>query len=189
MNRSDETTARPASSLWRGMNGPRFLLIALSAALLSGCAGYRLGPVTGEPAGSRSVQFRPFANHTEEPRISEYINESLRKQLQIDGTYRLETDDGADIIVTGEIVGFQRNGLSYLSTDVLTPQDYNLTLIARITAYDRTTGKAKFSQQLVRGRTPVTVGTDLSSAERQAIPILADDLARNTISLLANPPW
>ena len=37
--------------------------------------------------------------------------------------------------------------------------------------------------------TLVRVGSDLSSAERQAIPLLADDLAKNVTELLVDGTW
>lgn len=134
------------------------------------------------------MQFRPFANRTTEPRVSEYVNEALRKQLQRDGTFRLETHDEGDIVVWGEIERMDRSELSFQSVDVLTPQDYNLALIAHITAYDRTTGKTNVNQRIV-GRTAVRIGSDLSSAEREAIPMLAEDLARNAVAALSETPW
>lgn len=166
----------------------RWLFFAVAAVLLAGCAGYRLGPLNGEPAGARSVQFHPFANRTIEPRVSEYVNEALRKQLQRDGTYRLETQDEGDIIVWGEIERLDRGELSFQANDVLTPQDYNLSLVAHITAIDRSTGKTNVDRMVV-GRTAIRVGSDLSSAERQAIPMLAEDLARNAVSAITDAPW
>ena len=166
----------------------RLFLAAILALLLAGCAGYKLGPVTTDPAGSRSVQIRPFVNRTTEPRVTEYVSESLRKHIQKDGTFRLETQEAGDIIVSGEIIRFDRGALAFQPNDTLTPQDYYLTLTARITAIDRSTGKTIFSRP-ISGRTSIRVGSDQSSAERQAIPLLTDDLARNTVSVLADGPW
>ena len=38
-------------------------------------------------------------------------------------------------------------------------------------------------------RTTVRLGGDLASAERQALPLLANDLARKTVALLAEGEW
>ena len=101
----------------------RWLTLILVALLSGGCAGYKLGPTNGDPARSRTVTFKPFANHTTVPRISEYMSTSLRRQLLQDGTFQLETSGSPDIIVTGEILKFDRSGLSYQRGDVLTPQE------------------------------------------------------------------
>jgi hypothetical protein len=165
----------------------RFLLLFL-AAFVAGCAGFKLGPTNGLPAGSRSVEVRSFVNKTREPRITEYLAASLRKQLQQDGSLRLETSGRGDILVTGEIVRFNRTGLSYQNSDVLTPQEYTLTLVAHVMAVNVNTGKT-YVDKAVFGRTYIRIGNDQSSAERQAIPLLADDLARNAVSLLVDGDW
>jgi hypothetical protein len=49
-------------------------------------------------------------------------------------------------------------------------------------------GKTNFNRE-VSGLTYILVGNDQSSAERQAIPLLADSLARSAISLLVDGAW
>lgn len=166
----------------------RRLLFSFLALALAGCAGYKLGPSNGIPAGSRSVEVNAFINRTREPRISDYLASSMRRLLQEDGTFRLETQGGADIIMTGEILRFDRTGLSYQTNDVLTPQEYTLTLVARVVARSVHSGKLELDRN-IQGRTYIRLGADQSSAERQAIPMLTDDLARNAISLLADGDW
>jgi len=158
------------------------------ALALAGCAGYTLGPTNGLPAGSRSVAVLPFVNNTPEPRVSEYLNTSLRRQFQQDGTFRLQTGGAPDIQVTGQIVKFERLELSYSTNDVLTPQEYTLFLTARIVARDMATGRTNLNRT-VTGRTYVHLGNDQASSEREAMPQLTDDLARNAVSLLVDGSW
>ena len=70
----------------------RLLLLTVLATALAGCAGYHLGPSNGLPAGSVSVAVRPFVNHTREPRISEYLSASMRRQFQQDGAFHLPSE-------------------------------------------------------------------------------------------------
>lgn len=166
----------------------RALLILVLAIALCGCAGYKLGPTNGEIAGNRSVSVEPFKNDTMEPRVIDYVNLELRKRLQEDGTFRLETQGEGDIILRGRIKKFDRSELAFQPTDVVTPQDYTLIMVAEVTAIERSTGKTNLTR-LISGRTTIRVGSDLASAERQAIPLLAEDLARNTIAGLADGSW
>ena len=165
---------------------PWFLLILALA--LGGCAGYKLGPANGIVSGSRSVTIKPFGNLTQEPRLTEYLNISLRKQLQQDGAFRLETSGRPDIILSGQVERYVRNALSYQTNDVLTPQEYTLTMVARVTAVDVNTGHTNFNR-LVQGYTYIRLGNDQSSVERQSIPLLTDSLARNAITLLVDGAW
>jgi hypothetical protein len=148
--------------------------LALVLCLAAGCAGYRLGPTNGDTAGARSIQVNFFQNKTLEPRLSAPVNQALRKAIQQDGTYRLNTREDGDLVVNGEITRFDRSGVSFQPTDVITVRDYELSLTARVIVTERSTGR---------------VVLDLGSAERQALPLIAEDLARNTTSLLVDGAW
>jgi len=154
----------------------------------AGCAGYRLGPTSGLAPGSKSVQVNFFRNDTPEPRLVEAVASSLRKNLQQEGTFRLSTRGDSDIVVSGIITRFLRSELSFQPTDVITVRDYTLYLTAKITSTERSSGRVLLERE-VSGRTTIRVGNDLASAERQAVPLLADDLARNATSLLVDGSW
>jgi hypothetical protein len=153
-----------------------------------GCAGYKLGPTNGVAARAQTVQVNPFANETLEPRLGEALTQSLRKILQQDGTYRLSSSDTGDVVVSGKIVRFHRQHLSFQRSDVLTPRDYRLTMTAQVTARNRWTGQVLLERN-VTGQSTIRAGNDLVSAERQAIPLVAEDLARNTTALLVDGTW
>jgi hypothetical protein len=156
--------------------------------LVCGCAGYRLGPTNGVAAGGKSVQVNSFANKTFDPRLGDAITTALRRQIQRDGTYHVSTEGQPDIIVTGVITQYDRHEVSFVPSDVLTVQDYRVSVSAQVTARDVSTGKILFDRK-VTGYTLVQVGSDLPSAERQAEPLLADDLAKNITALLADGTW
>lgn len=157
------------------------------ALLLTACAGYHVGPVNGVPAGSRAVTVNIFQNNTYEPRLSESVAFALRRRVQQDGTYRLDTENQGDIIVSGAITRYDRAALSFDPRDVLTPRDYTLSITAHVTAAERT-GKVIFDRAFI-GRTTVRATADRNAAERQAYPTIADDLARNITSALTEGPW
>jgi len=160
----------------------------LALFILAGCAGYRLGPVNGEVAGEKSVQITPFSNKTLEPRLADAVTSQMRKELQRDGTYKLATHDDGDIIVTGVITHYTRHELSFVPHDLVTVRDFRVTMTAQVTARERSTGKILIDQP-VSGYTLVRVGSDLTSSERQALPLLASDLAKHVTALLAEGSW
>jgi hypothetical protein len=173
-------------ALWRGVP------LILAAAVVAGCAGYKLGPTNGVGARERSVQINPFSDQTLEPRVLDAFNQQLRKEIMRDGTYTLATHNDGDIIITGSIVRFQRYEISFASNDILTVQDYRLILSAAVTARERSTGKVIFERDAknpISGNTIIRVSSDLTSTERQAMPLLAQDLARNITSLLVDGTW
>jgi hypothetical protein len=138
-------------------------------------------------AGSRSVQVKLFENATPEPRLSEPVATALRRAIQQDGTYRLATHGTADIILEGTITEFDRSGISFDPRDILTVRDYELHIQAQFTAKE-STGKVLLTSSEV-GRTTIRAGSDLPSAERQAGPLLAEDLARRITAALVDGSW
>lgn len=170
------------------MRFSRPLLACLAAWVLGGCAGYKLGPTNGLEAGDKSVQVGPFSNQTFQPRLGDALTTSLRRSLQSDGTFRLASHGDADVIVTGSITHYARQELSFVPQDVLTVRDFRIVATVQVTAREAASGKILFDQP-VRGYALVRVGSDLASAERQALPVLGDDLARKVTALLVDGTW
>lgn len=156
--------------------------------LLTGCAGYQLGPTNGMAAGEKSVQVSPFVNETMQPRLTDAVTSQMRKELQRDGTFQLVSNGDADILVKGALTAYQRAEVTLAFNDVLTVRDFRLSLTAHVTARERATGRILLDQP-VTGYTLIRVGSDLPNAERQAMPLLAADLAKNVTALLAEGKW
>lgn len=171
------------------ISGQNFFLACALALLCAGCAGYHLGPVKPDVvAGAQSIEIVPFNNQTLEPRLGDAVTQALRENLQVDGTYRLATGGPGDIVVTGVIVNYRRSGVSFLPTDVTTAQSYNVTVTAHVIARESATGKLLLDKN-VNGETLVQTGSDLEDAERQSLPVLAEDLSRNISELLTEGSW
>jgi hypothetical protein len=166
----------------------KFFALCALALSLAGCAGYHLGPVNGKIAGEKSIEVLPFNNQTLQPRLGDAVTQALRERLQTDGTYHLATHGEGDVVVTGVITRYRRQGLSYLNNDVTTTDNYRVNVTVRVIARERATGKVLLDKN-VTGYTLVRVGTDLADAERQATPLLAEDLARSITELLTEGTW
>jgi hypothetical protein len=171
------------------MRGWNFFLTVALAIFSAGCAGYHLGPVKPDVvAGAQTIEIVPFNNQTLQPRLGDAVTQALRERIQTDGTYRLATGNPGDVVVTGVIKNYQRSGVSFLTTDVTTAQSYDVTVTAHVVARERATGKLLLEKN-ISGETLVQPGADLADAERQAMPVLAEDLARRVAELLTEGPW
>jgi hypothetical protein len=164
-----------------------FSALCAAAFLAGGCAGYHLGPVNDQTAGAKSVEVLPFNNQTLEPRLGDAVTQALREQLQTDGTYHLARSSG-DIVVSGVITSYGRQGLSFLSSDVYTANNYQVGIVAHVVARQRDTGKVLLDKN-INGYTLVHVTSDLADAERQSLPLLAEDLAQRVTEQLAEGAW
>jgi hypothetical protein len=165
------------------------LLLAgiVAGSLMAGCGGYTLGPTNGLVAGDKKIQITPFLNHTLEPRLGDAVTTAVRQNIQRDGTYRLATHNDADVVVTGVLTKYNRHELNFEPHDVLTVQDYRVSVTAQITARNLATGSTMTFTNTAY--TLVRVGSDLTSSERQAMPVLADELAKNVTDELVDGSW
>ncbi len=165
------------------------LVISLVALVLAGCAGYKLGPTNGTAAGEKSIQIVPFENRTVEPHLTDAVTTEVRKRIQHDGTFKLDTHGNGDVILTGVITQYDRSELSVQPGDTFTVRDYRVGIAAEITARSRTTGKVILDKKVVRAYSMLRTGSDLVSDERQNLPLLAENLAKEIVSVLADGGW
>jgi lipopolysaccharide assembly LptE-like protein len=159
-----------------------FLLLAL---LLSGCAGYHLGPAT--PAYLRqihSIAVPTFRNATLVPRIEALVTGTVIKQFQQDGTFRIASEDNADASLKGEIIAVGRSPARSVRGNVLATTEFNLSVRVRYTLVGRD-GKTMAGPAEAAGSTSFFVGEDVNTDERQALPLAAEQLAGHLVSQLS----
>jgi hypothetical protein len=159
--------------------------IFLLALLLSGCAGYHLGPAT--PAYLRqihSIAVPTFRNTTLVPRIEVLVTGTVIKQFQQDGTFRIANEDSADAILKGEIIGVGRSPARSVRGNVLATTEFNLSLRVRYTLVGRD-GKTIAGPTDAAGVTSFFVGSDVNTDERQALPLAAEEMAGHLVSQLS----
>ena len=157
----------------------------LLAVLVGGCAGYHVGPAT--PAHLRhikSIAVPTFANTTLVPRIEVLVTGTVIKQFQQDGTFRVASEEQADAILKGEIVTVGRSPARSLRGNVLSTTEFNLSLSIRYTLVGRD-GRVIGYPGAAGGNTSFFVGSDVSTDERQALPLAAEELAKNLVSQLS----
>jgi hypothetical protein len=160
------------------------LALLLPALLFQGCAGYQLGPATpGYLRQVHSIAIPMFANTTLTPRLEGLVTSTVIKQFQQDGTFRITNADVADATLKAEVVSVGRNPARSLRGNVLSTTEFFLTINVKYTLIGRD-GKALGSGG-VSGSTSFFVGQDVSTDERQALPLAAEELARHLVSQLS----
>jgi hypothetical protein len=157
----------------------------LFAFLLSGCAGYHLGPAT--PAYLRqihSIAVPTFRNVTLVPRMEVLVTGTIIKQFQQDGTFRITNEENADAVLKGEVIAVGRSPARSVRGNVLATTEFYLTLRVRYTLFGRD-GKPLAGPSETGGATTFFVGADVNTDERQALPLAAEGLAKNLVSQLS----
>lgn len=163
----------------RGVLAGQLLLLAWFA---SGCLGYHAGPVTKRNFNSIAVPM--FHNETLRPQLEAQISNAIIRRLQQDGSLRIEGEPRADVILHGTIFRYQRTALRTLHTDTGVPREYEIAITVRVEATDRRTGETVLRSTEVEGKSDVFIGEDQQSSEEQALPLVADDIAKRVAGLL-----
>jgi len=158
------------------------VLAALSCVLSAGCAGYHVGPVS-DP-GYRSVAVPMFKNKTLVPQLEAQVTNGIIKRLQTDGAVQVESPQDADVILVGEILHYRRELLRSSNNDSNEPREYRIVIEARVEARNRVTGELVVKPTVVTGQVSTFIGSDLQTAEYQALPLIADDLSKRVVTLL-----
>ena len=158
---------------------------ALACLSLIGCLGYHIGPV--KPYYLRdvhSIAVPTFKNHTLVPHIEALVTDTVIKQLQQDGTFQIASGENADATLTAEIYRINRSPARSVRGNVLATTEFNLGLIVKYTLVGRN-GTPLVSQEQVTGATSFFVSTDVTTDERQALPLATEDLATRLVAQLS----
>lgn len=156
--------------------------IAFLATFLAGCCGYRVGPISA--TNYHSVAVPVFRNATYQPQLEAETTAAIIRMFQNDGTLHVTSANEADIVMTGEIIRYDREDLRSLRNDTRKPREYRISLEAKVRVRDRRTGNLVLKDTVVRGTADTFIGTDQQSAEQQALPLCAEDLARKTVRMI-----
>jgi hypothetical protein len=163
-----------------------FCPIFAAVVLLGGCAGYHIGPVIPKVMeGVKTVAVPTFDNETLLPRLEVLAADSVIKQIQQDGTYRVADVAEADAVVKGTLFEIRRHSSRSVRGDVLATREYTLQVIIHYVVTKRSTGE-KLDSGSVSGMTSFFVsGNDVNQDERQAIPLALEDAAVHLVSRIS----
>jgi hypothetical protein len=161
------------------------LLAAVLACLgLTGCLGYHIGPVKPQYLRDvHSIAVPTFENKTLLPRIEVLVTGTVIKQFQQDGTFRI-ANSGADATLKGEIIRINRSPARSVVGNVLATTEFNLAVRVKYKLVGPD-GKQIGPPGEVTGTTSFFVGTDVTTDERQALPLATEELARRLVTQLS----
>jgi hypothetical protein len=152
---------------------------------LSGCLGYHVGPV--KPYYLRdvhSIAVPTFKNRTLVPRIEVLVTDTVIKQLQQDGTFQIESGDKADATLTGEVSRIVRAPARSVRGNVLATTEFALTLSVKYSLTGKNGEQLAAANEAV-GTTSFFVSSDVTTDERQALPLATEDLATRLVSQIS----
>ena len=160
----------------------------------SGCLGYTIGPIKPHYLSDvHTIAVPVFKNETLIPRIEVLVTDSVIKQFQQDGTFKIGNESNSDAILKAEISRITRAPARSERGNVLSTAEFNLVMRVKyrlvgpdgkvIGAPGEVTGTTSFFRQ-VTDDGQLQSG-DLVSNERQAIPLAAEELAGHLVTQLS----
>jgi len=153
--------------------------------LLTGCLGYHVGPIKPSVLQDiHAIAVPTFENKTLLPRIEVLITDSVIKQLQQDGTYRIANENNADAILKAEITDISRTPARSVRGNVLATTEFNLAMHVKY-KLETPSGTVLMPSTEVVGTTSFFVGEDVTTDERQALPLAAEELAIHLVTQLS----
>jgi hypothetical protein len=161
----------------------RACMASLLCLLLPGCAGYHLGPVKPHfMEGINSIAVPTFRNETLIPRIEVLVADTVIRQIQEDGTYKVaSTEDTADAVLEAEIMQVNRRPSRTVIGDVQATQEFDMTLVIHYKLIRRATGEV-VDDKNATGTTTFFVSGDVNQDEIQAIPLAAQSAASHMVT-------
>lgn len=162
-----------------------FLAAVVVCSTFAGCFGYHIGPA--KPYYLRDVHtiaVPTFKNETLIPRIEVLVTGTVIKQFQQDGTFRIANQENADAVLKAEISKISRSPARSVRGNVLATTEFNLNIHVKYKLVGRD-GKMLGPSRDAAGTTSFFVGTDVTTDERQALPLATEELATRLVSQLS----
>jgi hypothetical protein len=152
---------------------------------LAGCAGYRVGDISGRNLqGVRSVYVPVAKNVSLEPDLQVLLTDAVIQRFNNDGTLEVNQTSSADSEFDLTISSVVRNAVASSTNNVLVTDQYQLTITGKATYVNRKLGRKIFENVTVVGTTTFFSQADLQEGERQALPLAAEDFANNAVKLV-----
>ncbi len=161
-------------------------LVFLLCGTLAGC-GYS---VRSTSLGKyRTIFVEPFKNKisysTDQiknvylPLLEVKLTNAIADRYLFDGNLRIKNKDRADLILQGELIGFQRDPLRYTeSNDV---QEYRITITVSLVLWDNIAQKPLWSEPSFGGDTTYFTTGILAKSESTALQDALTDIARRIV--------
>ena len=165
---------------------PRSLLCMLLVLTIAGC-GYTTGSLL--PSNYHRIAILPFQNKVT------YINENIQglyvPQLEgnvrtaiidrflFDGNLRIADPDKADLVLSGDLIGFEQNELRQdINQNV---QEYRARVVVSLTLTDAATGKVLWKEPSFAGETTYFLAGPQAKTQSAAIDAALTDLATRVV--------
>ena len=150
--------------------------------LATGC--YHLGPNPPKEYSSVAVPEFKVGPKVFHDGLQTPITGALIKRLQADGALRVLDSTEADAIVEGTIIEYALQPLRFQRSNQVETREYRVVITAHVVVHKRGSNEVLREAKRVDGEASFFILGDLITSEKQALPLAADDLARNIVKVV-----
>ena len=158
-------------------------MAALIGLLLTGCAGYHVGPIQPHfMEGIHTIAVPTFRNETLIPRIEVLVADTVIRQIQEDGTYKVASSpETADAVLEARSCRCcgARRAPSWAMSRLR--EEFDMTMVIHYKIIRKATGET-VDDKNTTGTTTFFVSGDVNQDEIQAIPLAAQSAAIHMVS-------
>ena len=165
----------PISRLLSPISGLLFAVLCFT-----GCASYQLG--TGSAAKFTTLFIAPITSEALIPQGQALVTTQLREAFIRDGRVQLvNSAESADAVLTVTLAAYNRTVAVSRPDDTGLARRFDVTLQAKATLTDNRTKQPYFTSRPIDAKRGVFTDSGLVPSEYQALPLLAELLASETV--------
>jgi len=166
---------------WKSkISSSSFLVLLLM--LVGGC-GYSPRPLLG--TGLRSIAIDNLENETYEHSLGVSVTKAVRDEFIFDGTLKVVGDAQADLLLSGAVIGYTFEPLSFSQSDKA--ESYRLNIRTKLTLKNTKTEKVVWQDKIIEGDARYLLVGSLAvtkaQAQDKALQNLAREILRQTIDI------
>ena len=164
----------------------RLFSLLLTGFLLAGC-GYTTGSLL--PSQYRTIGIEPFKNAisfvnegsraTYIPLLETKVRQAIVDRFQFDGHLRISDPQRADLILSGELISFDRDELRL--TDDRDVQEYRIRITVKLTMTDGTNGEVLWTEPSFAGEATYFLTGSQAKSESAALEDALKDVSRRIV--------
>ena len=161
----------------------RLLSLLSLLLLLSGC-GYK--PFSPAREDIKNIYIPTFKNLTYSPGVSAAVTDALRREIILDGTFKLTDEKDAQAILSGKVTDFERAPAIYDEEDNIIGG--SLTIEAEISFVSVPKGEILWKGKMNDSESVnYFLAGDLARREEEITQLVADKIARRIVERITEP--
>jgi len=160
--------------------------VLLTASILAGGCGAHYRWRSTVPANVRTVAVPTFRNESEVQQVGSIATRQLLREFQREGTFKIASIDQAALEIQGVVKSISSGVSAYDRRSGMRISASNCSATFSISVIDKRSRKVIIDNKAYTGESTYTSGADNSTALRDAMGRMAEDMAQQVVDDVLN---